>query len=169
MPASAKSPDPTLLWCTGCEQPLAPDSFWPDTNAGEARTDLDGIKRSTRCKTCRNQEYIRIDPRRKLLYNARNRAKDRGLECNLIVEDIEIPEICPVLGIPIFASIGKGRVSMKDNWNAPTLDRIDPAGGYTRGNVKVISARANFLKNDASLDELEAIYLYMKGNLRQTS
>ena len=33
MPASAKSPDPTLLWCTGCEQPLAPDSFWPDTYA----------------------------------------------------------------------------------------------------------------------------------------
>jgi len=168
MPASIKSPDPTLLWCTKCKEFLPLDQFWPDRNAGESRRGADGIKRTTRCKTCKNQEYVGIDPRRKLLYNARNRAADRGLDCDLKVGDIVIPEICPVLGIPIFASVGKGRVSMKDNWNAPTLDRIDPSGGYTKGNVKVISARANFLKNDASLEEVEAIYFYMKANLSQT-
>ena len=162
MPASAKSPDPNLMWCTGCEQALAPDSFWPDSSAGEARRDPVGIKRSTRCKGCRNKEYIKIDPRRKLLYNARNRATSRGLECNLEICDIVISEFCPVLGIPLQATVGKGRVSMKDNWNAPTLDRINSAGGYTKGNVMVISARANFLKNDATLEEIQAILRYME-------
>ena len=164
MPASAKSPDPDLMWCTGCEQALSPDSFWPDSGAGEARRDPTGIKRSTRCKDCRNKEYVKIDPRRKLLYNARNRAKSRGLKCDLEIEDIVIPATCPVLGIPLQATVGQGRVSMKDNWNAPTLDRINSAGGYTKGNVMVISARANFLKNDATLEEMQAILRYMESH-----
>jgi len=164
MPASAKSPDPDLMWCTGCEQPLAPDFFWPDSGAGEARRDPSGIKRSTRCKDCRNKEYVKIDPRRKLLYNARNRAKSRGLECDLEIDDIVIPTTCPVLDIPLQATVGQGRVSMKDNWNAPTLDRINSAGGYTKGNVMVISARANFLKNDATLEEMQAILRYMESH-----
>ena len=112
----------------------------------------------------RNVEYIKIDPRKKLLYNANNRAKDRGLDCDLTVDDIVIPALCPVLGIPLQATVGQGRVSMKDNWNAPTLDRIDSNGGYTKGNVMVISARANFLKNDATLEEMQAILRYMESH-----
>ena len=161
MPASIKSTDPNLLWCTKCKNFLPLDQFWPDKNAGEARRGEDGIKRSTRCKECKIKEYVGIDPRRKILYNARNRAKARGIECNLTVDDIVIPELCPVLGIPLVATVGEGRVPMQENTNAPTLDRIDPSKGYVRGNVMVISARANFLKADASLAEAEAVYRYM--------
>jgi hypothetical protein len=164
MPAPVKSHDPSKLWCSGCQQFLPFDSFWPDKHAGAYRVGPDGVRRSARCKECRNKEYIKIDSRKKLLYNANNRAKDRGFDCDLTVDDIVIPEFCPVLGIPLQATVGQGRVSMKDNWNAPTLDRIDSAGGYTKGNVMVISARANFLKNDATLEEMRAILRYMESH-----
>lgn len=166
MPASIKSTDPSLLWCTKCKDFLPLDQFWPDRNAGEARRGEDGIKRATRCKECKIKEYVGIDPRRKILYNARNRAKARNIECDLTVDDIVIPELCPVLGIPLVATVGEGRVPMQENTNAPTLDRIDPSKGYVRGNVMVISARANFLKADASLSEAEAVYRYMALHLR---
>lgn len=163
MPKSLISADPSKLWCSGCQDFLASDSFWPDKNAGQCRTDQNGVRRSTRCKACKTREYTQLDPRRKLLYNAKNRAKERGLDFNLELEDIVIPETCPALGIPLFPCVGKGRISMKHAWNSPTLDRVDPFGGYTKGNVCVISARANFLKNDATADELRAILAYMDG------
>ena len=39
----------------------------------------------------------------------------------------------------------------------PSLDRIDGAKGYVKGNVRVISHRANMLKNDATIEELELV------------
>ncbi len=45
----------------------------------------------------------------------------------------------------------------------PTLDRIIPSRGYVRGNIAVISFRANFLKRDATLDELRKIIRYIEG------
>ena len=43
-----------------------------------------------------------------------------------------------------------------------TLDRKVNALGYVKGNVFVISHRANRLKQDATADELAAILAYMK-------
>ena len=80
-----------------------------------------------------------------------------GYEFNLSVDDIQIPEICPVLGIPVFVVDGV----MGDN--SPSLDRLDPSKGYVKGNVNVISWRANNLKKDASTDELKLIIAYMEG------
>lgn len=48
---------------------------------------------------------------------------------------------------------------------APSLDRIDSSKGYISGNVKVISKRANAIKNDATLEELLLIVEYVKKNL----
>lgn len=45
---------------------------------------------------------------------------------------------------------------------APSLDRLVPALGYVRGNVRVISHRANRLKGDALIEEIEAVLHYMK-------
>ena len=44
-----------------------------------------------------------------------------------------------------------------------TIDRVDPDGGYVTGNVRVISMRANRIKSDASIAELESVIAYMKG------
>lgn len=44
----------------------------------------------------------------------------------------------------------------------PSIDRLVPSLGYVRGNVNIISNRANLLKKDATLQEIESLYLWMK-------
>lgn len=105
----------------------------------------------------------RIDGRRSHpLYNcfmsAQSRARKRGLEFTLKFEDLHAPEYCPVLGIKLQHSVGG------HSDGSPSLDRVDNTKGYTPENVRIISRRANCLKNDATLEELEAIVRYIKGD-----
>jgi len=95
----------------------------------------------------------------KLLKDARKRAKEFDRDFNLDLVDIIIPSECPVLHIPLIVS-----KSGKPTNNSPSLDRIDSSLGYIKGNVKVISMRANRLKQDSSIEELQSIIEYMKGN-----
>jgi hypothetical protein len=83
-----------------------------------------------------------------LLAGARRRAKDCGQEFALVASDIQVPEMCPLLGTPLF--FGEGKVGP----NSPTLDRVDSTKGYVPGNVWVVSHRANQIKNDATAAEL---------------
>lgn len=85
-----------------------------------------------------------------LLRAARCRASKRGLEFNIEISDILIPDTCPILGISIVR--GKGKLSP----GSATLDRINNDLGYVKGNVWVISSKANLMKNSATLDELVA-------------
>ncbi len=93
------------------------------------------------------------------LIHARHRAKKKGLPFDITENDIELPEFCPVLGIKLV--IGEGQ-NPRRNYASPTLDRVKNEKGYVRGNVRVISARANSLKSDASVEEMEAVIAYMK-------
>lgn len=92
--------------------------------------------------------------RKFLLWSARARAKKRGLAFSITLDDIIIPEVCPYLGIPLFAESNKRGISCV---HTPSLDRTDNALGYIPGNVEVISNRANLLKRDASLSEMLAL------------
>lgn len=89
-----------------------------------------------------------------MLYRVKNRAKRLGIPFDLERTDISIPDFCPVLGIEL---IYRGGVGSGYHANSPSLDRIKPSLGYVKGNVRVISARANLLKNDASVEELERV------------
>lgn len=96
-----------------------------------------------------------------LFNSSKKRAKKRGIIHNISTEDIIIPETCPVLGIPIFSTHGTGRPTA----NSPSLDRIDNTKGYTKDNIIVISWRANNLKRDASMEELQKIVNFYKDKL----
>lgn len=86
-----------------------------------------------------------------MYYDARKRARARGVPINIEPSDIIIPERCPVLGIPLVAGAG-----LKSG-NTPTLDCIDPSKGYVRGNIEVVSWRFNKLKSDLTPDEMRRI------------
>lgn len=87
-----------------------------------------------------------------MLAAAKCRAKRDGLVFSLTREDINIPSHCPILGIPLKHNIGSGFHN-----DSPSLDRIHNSKGYSKDNVRVISNRANLLKCDATLEELELI------------
>ena len=88
----------------------------------------------------------------RMLTRAKSRAKQSNIPFNLELTDIVIPEKCPLLGIPIEIQPKKGY-----HPNSPSLDKIIPEKGYIKGNVWVISNRANTLKNDATLQELKTL------------
>lgn len=91
-----------------------------------------------------------------MLYRAKKRARNKNIEFDLTIDDIFIPDLCPILGVPIVKVItGKKEYS-------PSLDRIDRKRGYVKNNIMIISNRANRLKSDATLEELEKIIDYMK-------
>jgi hypothetical protein len=95
-----------------------------------------------------------------LFYAAKRRATQKNLEFTLKVEDIVVPDSCPMLGIPLFPATGK---HARDN--SPTLDRIDSRLGYTPSNILVISHRANTIKGNATIEELEMIADYIENAL----
>ena len=92
---------------------------------------------------------------RKILSRIKHRCKANDIPFDLEPNDIEIPTHCPILGIEIRAHV-KGK-SAGYNPEAASIDRIDPKRGYVKGNIRVISARANLLKSDATLEELRAV------------
>lgn len=94
-----------------------------------------------------NQESLR----KCLLRAAKQRAKEKGLEFNIDLEDIILPERCPLLGIPLYTSEGQA------TGNSFSIDRLDSSKGYVKGNVWVVSKRANTLKGNATLEELELL------------
>lgn len=87
----------------------------------------------------------------------RHRAKNRGLECSITAADIPVPIFCPVLGTTL--KVGHGSP------NSPSVDRFDNSMGYVPGNVRVISRRANRLKGDATVKEMQQVLAYMEGAL----
>lgn len=91
-----------------------------------------------------------------MLRRVKFRAKERGLEFNLDESDIVIPEHCPVLGLKLEVAEG----DKKDN--SPSVDRIDNSKGYVKGNIHIISWKANRIKSNATVKELMKIALYFK-------
>ena len=92
----------------------------------------------------------------RLWWGAKKRAKKYGIPFDLQLVDIHIPERCPLLGWILAPS--KKTVAR----NSPTIDRIDPLGGYVKNNVWIISQQANRSKSDLSLEQLKQFVLALE-------
>lgn len=106
------------------------------------------------CKACNTERVKCKSPESKMLARAKTRAKSRGIEFNISLDDIYIPEWCPIMDFKL--EVHKGRLQK----NSPSLDRIDPDKGYVKGNVWVISYLANAIKGQATPEELATFVNY---------
>jgi len=137
--------------CSMCKQ------HKPKTSFHINRCQDDGLH--AYCKSCTRimkTNYLKEDIRRFLLTSAKCRAKKKNLQFSLTKEDIIVPEKCPVFDIPLYYSKG-GKTD-----NSPTLDRINNKRGYTKDNVVVISFKANRIKSNATVEELEKLVNFYK-------
>lgn len=152
--------------CSACKALKGLAEFW------KCKRNSDGLL--SRCIECtrqankryhsRNIEKVRAyyrASRRKnpipfMVSMAKVRAKQRGVPFNLTVNDLTLPDNCPVLGIPL-------RVG--GNWQeAPSLDCIIPADGYVPGNIQVMSKLANTMKSSASPAQLIRFATWVRQN-----
>ena len=93
-----------------------------------------------------------------LYWGAKRRASIKNIPFSITRWDVMnmYCEVCPVLGIRLdWTNLGR----MVNG--SPTLDRFYASHGYILGNVKIISWRANCLKRDSTLQELEKIAVWM--------
>lgn len=129
--------------CKACNRKL------PRTQFCNNKMMSDGLH--SYCRKCMSS-YGRQDreknPLKYLLKKARYRAQLHGLPFNLDEDNIGIPDVCPILGVPM--AIG----SRRDYANSPSVDKINPKGGYTTDNCQIISTKANMMKSNATQEEL---------------
>lgn len=96
-----------------------------------------------RCKLCKGAFFkYSVKKESKMVKGARIRASKNNYPCTITADDITIPDVCPLLGIPLIWSKGK------TTENTPSLDKIIPEKGYIPGNIWVISNKANRMKSD---------------------
>lgn len=109
----------------------------------------------------RYANWANKNPARRLFSSAKKRAKANRLAFDIEITDVEVPEFCPVFGVRLETKNGK-RGS-----NHITLDKVIPSLGYVKGNVRVISCRANMLKSSATLLESQQIVSYIETHLKR--
>ncbi len=149
-------------WPDALEAKRIRQAKWHIENHKRKMQDPEWVSQRREYMRERMRSLRRSKPEQQLLIRARKRAKDKGLPFDLDYSDVLIPDRCPVLGITL--GISDNHASDK----SPELDRIDNTKGYVKGNVIVVSRRANRIKNDSTVDELALIAkFYTKLNRRK--
>lgn len=142
----------TLKKCNSCGETkeLNTDNFCP-------RKLKNGMGFRSQCRVCYNA-LRRSNPKyaqKKSIQLARDRARKRGFDFNLTVEQVSFPDICPILGIKLEHG--------NKNWQtSPSIDRIDNDRGYTLDNIIVVSALANSIKNCATWQQILQVGTFYK-------
>lgn len=168
--------------CNKCKQDLPSEAFSEDKSRPDGRKSW--------CRSCvarryhfkkleegwldnRNKVVASLRKRKKAedphlqwakdaLRNAKRRSRHKNLEFTLVLDDVLelLAPFCPLLGVVL----NYGSTKLSDD--SPTLDRLDSSLGYTKKNILVVSHRANRIKSDSTLDELQ---LLIKNLLRYTN
>lgn len=140
-----------FLFCKNCEQELPVESFSKHEQC------VSGYDTS-RCKLCKKaiqkakQEWAKKPIEAKILNRIKTRSTKKGIPFNLELEDIIIPEVCPVFKVPFIYG--------DHSWTY-SVDRIKPELGYVKGNIVIISNKANMMKNTGTIEEVKMLYEWM--------
>lgn len=134
------------------ERKRANAALWAKANPEKVKESARRVREKRRAegKDVAVRQRWERNHREYVLWNAaKQRCKKSGIEFSIELSDVVIPEICPLLEIPINRDM-RGRMQP----NSPSLDRINNDLGYVPGNVHVISWKANRIKCDATINEL---------------
>lgn len=113
---------------------------------------------TSRCKPCKKAkwDWERVSYEKRMYNRVKQRSKRRGILFELKIEDIVLPEECPVFHTPFIYG--------DPDWTY-SIDRINPNKGYSPDNIQILSNKANRLKNNASIEDLETVLDFMKQQL----
>lgn len=109
-------------------------------------------ERNASCTAKRKKYLQETNPAKYLWLRAKGNAAAKGVPFTLHEQDLIVPDVCPVLGIPLFFTPNQATP------NTPSVDRIEAGGPYSKDNVIVISLRANTIKNCGTPEEHQQIY-----------
>jgi hypothetical protein len=102
---------------------------------------------------------------RAIAYIRKYEAKKAGVPFAITNADIqtlaESTSHCPVLGVELDYANKRSTRGGRDE--SPSLDRIRPEAGYVSGNVAVMSAKANCMKNNATAPEHARLIVWLMG------
>ena len=99
-----------------------------------------------------NQNFTKMNS--VLKARAKKKNLNYNLDTNYLVSIFPTDALCPVLGVKMEFG-GNKRES-------PSVDRFIPQDGYIKGNVAWLSGKANSMKSDATIEEIELLYKWMK-------
>jgi hypothetical protein len=116
------------------------------------------------------KDWAKPSVRRSYLYQAmrakyrakKSNATRQGLEFTIEFGDLVFPTHCPIFGLELDYFTEHG-------WqdNSPSFDRINPNLGYVKGNVAIISMRANRIKNNGTAEEHYQIAEFMTAHSKE--
>jgi hypothetical protein len=145
--------------CQGCDD-YCKNYYINNRDKEIARAQRTLKKKSRKEQNIYKKKLNRQNPLSNILQQAKRRAKLKNVPFDITADDIEVPEYCPVLGIKL--AVNKNHA--KDN--SLSIDRIIPELGYVKDNVAIISFKANTIKSNASIEDLEKVLAWVK---RQSS
>lgn len=124
------------------------DKYIPDWNTNYGHAINRRIEAAQYEKKWGIKQETELYKTQRLKFSAKKyNAQQQGWTWDLSFGDIEWPTHCPILGIELNYF---SEVRAEDS---PSFDQIVPAKGYIKGNVIIMSWRANRIKNDGSAQE----------------
>lgn len=140
-------------FCKECEHKIqnSPERLARRNELRKLRRENDEYRLARNLKDTETRHNNEDSIKKALVRAAKARAKKKGIPFDITIEDFILPEKCPLLEIPLTVGYGSSQE------NSYSLDKIIPDLGYVKGNVWVISNKANMIKNNASLEELKLL------------
>lgn len=141
-------PEGSLLQCRNCGVELEQSEF---SRHSGCTIGYD----TSRCKSCKTANTKSVNAwankslEAKIHNRTKTRAKERGIPFDLNIEDIVVPDVCPVFGMPFIYG---------DHLWTASIDRVKPELGYVKGNIIIISNKANMMKSTATCEEVGLLY-----------
>lgn len=156
--------------CSKCKKGRSIKFFHNDSSKNDGK--------KSRCKFCVNKvnpyklsqkEYYKLNKEKykqsglkhHIIHNVKKYITDDSIDFNILPEDIDIPEYCPILNIRINTEY-TGQSGPKDN--SPSIMLLDESKGYVKDNIMMVSYKANKIRKRFNPDDIRSVLDYISTN-----